>query len=384
MIPRETLKRLAGIYSEQGTAISFYFKPETPQNRAHQAEPILIKGKLRELLGSLSEIARKGAGEELQRIVKTSEELRVNPRAKAIFACKEHDLWIDLDIAAAPETRLSMGKNFRLAPLFLGSRDEPRCCIVVLDREKTRVFLMRGPEIIEQSEVIDDEPREVRITGTGGSTKTERQKREPVKQHFKFVADHLLHFFDRDEFDLLIFGTRDELWSEFESKLHPSLRQIMIGRFAADPGLIRIEEVREQARKLFEQRHSGEVEDLLRTVYGESQRNGRGVVGLGSVLASLEKGEVETLLLSDQELGPAAECANCGHLMAEAASKCEICNQQMRTFDSAAECLLRKIIASNNVDLEMLPNHPQLKQLGGVAAQLRFRADQSTPQKQAG
>jgi peptide subunit release factor 1 (eRF1) len=384
MISRETLKRLAGIYSEQGTAISFYFKPQTPQNKAHQAEPILIKDKVRKLLGSLSGMQRNKAGEDLQRILKISEELRVTPRAKAIFACKEHDLWIDLDIDTAPETRLRMGKYFQLAPLLAGSQDEPRCCIVILDREKTRLFHMRGPEIIEQSEVIDDEPREVRITGAGGSSHLERQKEEPVKQHFKFVADHLLYFFDRDDFDLLIVGIHDQLWAEFEPKLHPSLRQILIGRFPADPGLIGIEQVKEHGRKLFEQRRNSDLQELLRSIHGESQRNALGAIGLAAVISALEKGEVDTLLISDQELGPGAECTNCGHLMADTAAKCEICNQETRIFDNAAECLVRRIIVSNNVDLEILSNDPQLKRLGGVAAQLRFRADQSTAQKLAG
>ena len=170
-IPRDTLKRLAAIYSEQRTAISFYFKPETPQNKAHQADPILIKDKVRELLGSLSEIRRKKAGEDLDRILRMSEDLRGNSRPKGIFACKEHDLWIDLDLPVVPETRLSIGQYFQLAPLVTASQDEPRCCIVVLDREKTRVFLMYGPEILEQSDVIDEEPREVRNTGAGGSSK---------------------------------------------------------------------------------------------------------------------------------------------------------------------------------------------------------------------
>ena len=384
MIPRETLKRLAGTYSEQGTAISFYFKPETPQNKAHQAEPILIKDKVRELHGSMTGISRNKAGEDLARILKMSEELRINPVPKAIFACKEHALWIDLDIGAASETKLTMGRYFRLAPLFADAQDEPRCCIVVLDREKTRVFLMRGPEIIEQSEIIDDEHREVRNTGTGGSSRAERQREEPVKQHFKFVADHLLHFFERNEFELLIIGIRDELWAELEPKLHSSLRQITIGRFHGDPGLIGTEDVRQQVRKILDERRSKENLDLLRTIHGESQRNGLGAVGLGSVMAALERGEVETLLLSYQELGAGAECTNCGHLMPEAVSKCEICSHEMRIFDNAAECLVRKVIGSNNVDVGMLSNDPQLKGLGGVAAQLRFRADQSTAQKLAG
>ena len=115
MILRETLKRLAGIYSEQGTAISFYFKPEIPQNRAHQTESILIKDKVRELLGSLSGMPRSKAGDDVERILKLSEELRINPRPKGIFASKEHDLWIDLDIGAAPGTKLSLKFHGELA-----------------------------------------------------------------------------------------------------------------------------------------------------------------------------------------------------------------------------------------------------------------------------
>ncbi|HEX7962100.1 MAG TPA: hypothetical protein VF493_19440 [Terriglobales bacterium] len=384
MIPRETLKRLGSIYSEQGTAISFYFKPETPQNKAHQAEPILIKDKVREMLGSMSEISRNKAAEDLERILKMSEELRINPSPKAIFACKEHDLWVDLGIGAVPETKLMTDKYFRLAPLFPDAQDEPRCCIVVLDREKTRVFLMRGSEIIEESDIIDDGPREVRNTGTGGSSQAERQREEPVKQHFKFVGDHLLHFYERKEFELLIIGVRDELWAELEPKLHISLRQIMVGRFHADPGLIGIEEVRAQTRKIVDEQRNRETLELLETIHGESQRNGLGAIGLRNVMAAVERGEVETLLIGDQALGAGAECTNCGHLMPDAASKCEICSHDMRIFDNAAECLVRKVIMSNNMDLKILPGNPQLKELGGAAAQLRFRADQSTAQKLAG
>src|SRR5690348_3445914 len=127
-------------------------------------------------------------------------------------------------------------------------------------------FLMRGSEIIEQSEIIDDEPREVRNTGTGGSSQAERQREEPVKQHFKFVGDHLLHFYERKEFELLIIGVRDELWAELEPKLHISLRQIMVGRFHADPGLIGIEEVRAQTRKIVDEQRNRETLELLETI----------------------------------------------------------------------------------------------------------------------
>jgi peptide subunit release factor 1 (eRF1) len=389
MIPRDTLKRLAAIQSEKETAISFYFKPETPQNLTHQAEHIVVKDKIRELLGSLNEMRKSEVGPDLQRILAASEELKGNSsRIRAICACKEHGLWWEMDLDDNPnlrQTYLHVGRHFDLVPLLAAVQDGERSCIMVLDREKTRVFLMHGNGISEHSWVIDeDEEWKVRNTGAKRSSHAERSKEDSVLLHFKFVADHLQHFHDRKDFDLFLIGTRNDLWAEIEPKLHPSLKQVLVGRFHADPNVITIQEVQRHAGKMLNEHRSAQTQKLLQWIEGESQRNGLVAVGAKSVLEAMERGEVGTLLLNGANLGSAARCNGCGHMSLNGVAQCEICNGGISKYESACECLVRQALANEHMEVRVLPENAQLLALGGIAAQLLFRSHQSKAQRMAG
>ncbi len=52
MITRENLRELAQFHSTDGNtcALSFYFQPQTPQNRSHREESILVKDLVREAM----------------------------------------------------------------------------------------------------------------------------------------------------------------------------------------------------------------------------------------------------------------------------------------------------------------------------------------------
>lgn len=388
MISRDTLKRLAAIQSEKETAISFYFKPETPQNLTHQAEHIVVKDKIRELLGSLNEMRKSEVGPDLQRILAASEELRGNSsRIRAICACKQHDLWWEMDLDDNPnlrQTYLHIGRHFDLVPLLAAVQDGERTCIVVLDREKTRVFLMQGNKISEHSWVIDeDEEWKVRNTGAKRSSHAERSKEESVRLHFKFVADHLQYFHDRKDFELLLIGTRNDLWAEIEPKLHPSLKQVLVGRFHADPNVITIQEVNRHAGKMLHEHRSAQTQKLLQWIEGESQRNGLGALGAKDVLEAMEKGEVGTLLLNGANPGSASQCNSCGHVLLDGVTRCDICDGGTSIYESACECLVRQALANEHMEIRVVPGNARLRELGGVAAQMLFRSHQSKSQRMA-
>ena len=50
MITREEIRQLAQFESPSGCAITFYFQPQTPQNRSHREEAILVKDLVRDAL----------------------------------------------------------------------------------------------------------------------------------------------------------------------------------------------------------------------------------------------------------------------------------------------------------------------------------------------
>ncbi len=58
-ITREQIRELAEFQDENSCAVSFYFQPSAPRNKAHKEDTILIKDLAREALRSLENKGKK-------------------------------------------------------------------------------------------------------------------------------------------------------------------------------------------------------------------------------------------------------------------------------------------------------------------------------------
>ena len=91
MITRDELRELAQFQSSEGEncALSFYFQPQTPQNRSHREEAILAKDLVRNALRDAEKNGKNGSARaDLNRILELAGHLHGNQaKAKAIFAC---------------------------------------------------------------------------------------------------------------------------------------------------------------------------------------------------------------------------------------------------------------------------------------------------------
>src|ERR1039458_3258943 len=107
MITRDQIHEIAQFEDQGACALSFYFQPTTPRNKAHKEEAILTKDLVREALRKLESRAKlhesnnkgtdqnkenkdkyEAARADIDRIVRLSQDLRGNgTHAKAVFAC---------------------------------------------------------------------------------------------------------------------------------------------------------------------------------------------------------------------------------------------------------------------------------------------------------
>ncbi len=131
MITREQIHELAQFEDEGACALSFYFQPTTPRNKAHKEEAILTKDLAREVLRQLESRDFEGktktktknkcesARADLDRIVRLSQDLRGNgAHAKAVFACSAQKFWREYDLPAhLSGTQLLVDRHFHLKPL---------------------------------------------------------------------------------------------------------------------------------------------------------------------------------------------------------------------------------------------------------------------------
>jgi peptide subunit release factor 1 (eRF1) len=382
----EELQRLAEIDSPDSGAITFYFQPKTPQDSSHREETIVVKDLVRE---AIRRHERNGNNQkiraDLQRIQERVEHLHGNhSRAKAIFACSEKNVWREFDIPEiSGNTQLHVNSRFHLKPIAEVVLKAQRCSIALIDREKARVFDLYMDEISEREPITGEVARNVRSDGFNGyeAGHVERHVDNDVLRHVKQVAERLLAIQTEGQMDCLIIGCRPEMWPEIEPHLHAYLKKRLIGRFTVDPEATSSHHIQAQAKTIVNEQQLSEQQARIREVTGEAQRNGRGSLGLRHVLTSLERGEVQMLLMGSKFAARAVECLHCGHIDTRLVEKCAICEHQTRKLEDMGDALIGLALRSGVEILHV--NDDEFAKSGNIGALLRFRADQNTPEKLA-
>ncbi len=387
MITRDNIRELAGFESPEGGALSFYYQPSTPKDKSHREELILVKDLVRNAVREAEKNGKNGsAREDLQKILELAERLHGNGgRAKAVFASSKNNFWREYDLPPRlAGSRLFLNRRFHLRPLTAIADVLPRLLIVTADKTKARFFELWMDEIAEREKFANELPRRGRSDGFAGydAGHAERHVEQEAMHWYKRLAERMREMQDSG-YERFLVGCRDETWPEFEPTLHPYVRQRFVGRFALDPAAATITQVREGAEALYNAFRDNRRAGLVREAIGEAHRNGRGAIGLRKVLKALETGEVQTLLLARNFAAGASQCRNCGHLDCHMPDTCAVCGQPTEHMDDVADAVLR-VAVRQGIEIIHIPDNPELASVGGIAAVLRFRADQNTEEKKAG
>ncbi|MGA9814735.1 MAG: hypothetical protein WBQ64_18260 [Terriglobales bacterium] len=379
MITREDIRELAE-FQGSGTdcAISFYFQPTRPSNKAHREQAILAKDLVRQALREAEKNGRNGcARADLQRVLDLTADLQGNhARGKAVFACGARNIWREFDLPPQfAKTQLFVNRRFHLNELAVVLGRQPRLRVALVDRHRARFFDLHLDEVTEHEALFHTLSRRGRGDGFLGydAGHAERSVSDEVLHHFKNVAEALKQGLEKGAFDQFIIGCPDIHWHDFEVQLHPYVRQRLLGHFTADVGTVSEEQVREQGERLLKDSLTQHRHELVHEALGQARSNGRGVTGLRRVLRSLEMGEVQTLLMAENYSAHAVECPSCGHLDAHMVRYCPVCGRGTQKLEDVCEALVPAAIR-RDVELVYVKDEPEFDHVGGIAALLRFRA----------
>jgi peptide chain release factor subunit 1 len=381
MLTREEIRELAEFQGDGAEcAISFYFQPTLPSNVSHREETILAKDLVRQALREAEKNGRNdSARTDLQRILELAGKWKGSrARAKAVFACGSRKIWREVDLPPLLEkTQLFVNRRFHLKELaeLLGS--QPRLWVVFLDRHRARFFDLHLEEVNELEALFHAFPHRGRSDGFAGydAGHAERSVNDDVLHHFKNVAEVLKLGVERGAFDRLVIGCQEIHWHEFEAHLHPYVKQRLLGRFTAEVGTVTKRLVRQQGERMVKESLAQHRHQQVGEVLSQARSNGRGVTGLRRVLRSLEMGEVQVLLMAENYSAHAVECTNCGHLDAHMVAYCSVCGRSTQELEDVCEAIVPAAIR-RDVELVYVKGEPEFENVGGIAALLRFRADQ--------
>lgn len=397
IMTREQLRDLAAFHDQKSCALSFYFQPSAPRNKAHKEDSILIKDLARDVYRRLEESgASKDAAKDaakhkerrdslrsdLDRILRLSLELRSNgTHARAVFACAAQNLWQEFELPAVlPGTQLFVDSFLHLKPLahLLGAF--PRLGVVLVDRHRARFFDLRLGELTEREGLFHALSRKGRSDGYAGYDGGHAQRRddEEARQHFKNVADTLKQLLEKGAFENWILGCQDVHRFLLDPHLHPYVHQAMLGRFPADLFHITRDGILAQAQQIVEDWQQGRRRQAVSEALDQARSQGRGVTGLRRVLKALEMGEVQTLLLGENFQSHAVECLGCGHLDAHLVASCPVCGRATQEVVDVGEALLPFVIR-RDIETFYVKDDPEFDNVGNIAALLRFRAENVQP-----
>jgi peptide subunit release factor 1 (eRF1) len=382
-ITREQIRELAEFKDQQSCALSFYYQPSTPRNKAHKEETILVKDLIREAMRSLESKGKKDcARADMDRILRLSGELRSNgTHGKAVFACAAQNIWREYDLPASlPGTQLFVDQHFHLKPIahLLGA--SPLMGVVLVDRHRARIFDLRLGELTEREDLFHPLPRRGRSDGYAGYDGGHAQRRveDEARQHFKNVAETLKDLLERRVFEKWILACQDAHLSLLEPQLHSYVSQALIGRFHADVANVSRDEIRSHAQQIGEAWQSDRRRELIGEALGRARSNGRGVTGLRRVLRSLELGEVQTLIIGESLQAHAVECTGCGHIDAHLVSFCPACGRATQEIVDVGEAILPWVIR-REIETFYVKDDPEFDKVGNIAALLRFRSENVQP-----
>lgn len=382
-ITREQIRELADFQDDKSCALSFYFQPSAPRNKAHKEDTILIKDLVREALRSLESKGSKDcARADMDRILRLSGELRSNgTHGKAVFACSAQDIWREYDLPAnLAGTQLFVDRHFHLKPIahLLGA--SPLLGVVLVDRHRARIFDLRLGELTEREDLFHPVPRRGRSDGFAGYDGGHAQRRveDETRQHFKNVAEALKLLLEKGVFEKWILGCQDAHLSLLEPQLHSYVSQALIGRFHADVGHTTQNEIRTHAQQIVERWQSDRRRDLVSQTLGQARSNGRGVTGLRRVLRSLELGEVQTLLLGENLQAHAVGCSGCGHIDAHLVGVCPACGRATQEIVDVGEAILPWVIR-RDIETFYVKDDPEFDKVGNIAALLRYHSENVQP-----
>ena len=382
-ITREQIRELAEFQDEKSCAVSFYYQPSTPRNKAHKEDTILIKDLAREALRALESKGSKDcARADIDRVLRLTGELRSNgTHSKAIFACAEKKIWREYDLAPTlPGTQIFVDRRFHLKPLahLLGA--VPLLGIVLVDKHRARIFDLRLGELTEREDLFHPLPRRGRSDGFGGYDGGHAQRRveDEVRQHFKHVSDALKELLERGVFENWILACQDAQVPMLEPQLHPYVKSALIGHFRADLAHANRDEIRTGAQEILDRWQNNRRCEMVSDVLGQARSNSRGATGLRRVLRSLELGEVQALLIGETFQAHAVECVGCGHIDAHLVSFCPVCGRGTQEVVDVGEVILPRVIRQN-IELFYVKDDPEFDRVGNIAALLRYRSDNVKP-----
>jgi peptide chain release factor subunit 1 len=374
-ITEPTVRRLAGLRAHEGYVLSLYLNLEpsefaTPRARASEMDSLLDEAHREIEAGKRPHQQLVWLRSDLERAreLLAQSDFGGGMRGFALFACAEIDLLETVSLPHAVERAVVIDRAPFVAPLTpIGHPGG--WCVALVNRRVARVLRGDADGLTEVTDFGDDVHGQ-HDQGGWSQQRYERSIENEVDEHLKRAARVLLAEHQRQPIEGLLVASPAELRGRLVERLHPYVRERLVGYLDLDVEHAAPAQVREAAAPLIREREERAVEqELGRLRAGLARHDGHAAAGAGPVFDSLQQRRVEVLFYRRGLTIAGAVCPQCG-LIASGPGECRVDGTPLEPRENAVEAAIEEALGQSARVREL--DGPDLDPLGGIAALLRF------------
>jgi peptide subunit release factor 1 (eRF1) len=336
----------------------------------------VLQNLLREVERGLDERARQAFEADRARVLRFMQGYEPRKKGLVIFCDARHGFWWDREVPVSLPNVARFERTPYLRPLIEILDEYERYGVVLLDKEKARVFTVHVGEIEEHEAIFDDVPRRTVTTSTDrlwSQKNLQRHHDAHVHEHAVRVAERVRELAERYRFDRLIVGGTVEAVGELMRVLPKRVSERVVGTISL-PVTASASEVLAEVLRIEEQVERQAEHRLVESLLTAAGKGDRAVVGPTATLEALHEGRVWRLVYVGDHALAGSVCAQCGALFWEPQREtCWYCGGTLETAPDFLNRVLERTLAlGGSVEEVRGPAAERLKAAGGVGAFLRY------------
>src|SRR3954464_1242560 len=300
-ITQARLRALSAVHPDQGRVLSVFLNLDPTQFATAAARSSAITSVLTDAAHKVEEkdglshderMALRDDVERVREVLMGSDIAANGARAVAVYACGPQDLLEVVRLRRPVDNKVVLDRTAFVEPLVMHGTDE-RWMVLGANRRAARLFVGPGDALEETDRIVDDVHSQ-HDQGGWSQLNYQRSVEKEVKDHLTNTAELAFELYKRRGVDRVLIGGPDELMGDLKAKLHPYLKERIVGKVQIDVENASLDDVKACARDAIAahiRRLERETLDRLNESVG---RGGRGAAGVAEVLYALNQERVDT------------------------------------------------------------------------------------------
>lgn len=378
---RNEIKRLARIEEGPFPFVSLYLNTRWDSEQQRERIRLFTKNQLKKGFDQLKgrEDWRKAYLEDQDRIERFVEGLIRRSHDEgidgiAIFSCSGSHAFLTYPSVVPFDNHFFLSRLPVLQPLVRLSSQYQDTLAVMVETDSAKLFELSLEGLLAESSIESYVPGR-HDQGGWAQMRYQRHIRDHRDKHHKDVSEQLTDLFDTGRWKRVVLIGQDRTLANFKSFLPERVKQQITDTFSVDFS----EERSMVLRRIYDRLFQREKEKVFREIEELKERTsqrGRAVLSLNGVLEVLNKGQIQTLYLSDDLNVLGGKCVRCGALFliqpsTPSLATCPLCKGDAKEVDLGEE-IIRSVLRQDG-EVKWAEGNLLLKENDGVGASLRFR-----------